>query len=366
MTHLRMCVVIASRATGRGGMETAISSVLRGLERQGHSTLIVLLEESEDSSWHRGLQSVAGSFPLATRALVKRMPEMIPWLRRVVGDFNPDVVLATEPRAIGLVRAAIPLGRPTVLSWLHNGVSLSNNRWLFTLCDGHLIVSRRMAVDLPGRARAFFVGNPCDCSVEQIPRPRVGARFVYVGRLSGEKRVDRILRAIARTPEAAQLQVFGDGPEKAALQSLARSLGIESRVNWCGWVLDPWKEMNTATALVLTSALEGLPLVLLEGAARGIPLIAMDCKYGPRDIVVQNENGWLLPQSDDGVELGGLLREIVCGSRPLPNPASVVRSAQPYSTDAVVRRIESAIRQTLETRRCGRRRDRTGVPDAGG
>lgn len=105
----------------------------------------------------------------------------------------------------------------------------------------------------------------------QAPQPM----FLFVGRLSVEKRVDRIIESIARTPalKGAKLIVAGSGPEAAALRRLADGLSVEFLGNLTQEALRPL--YHRADALVLASEYEGLPTVALEALASGCPVISL-------------------------------------------------------------------------------------------
>ncbi len=111
-------------------------------------------------------------------------------------------------------------------------------------------------------------------------RRPVPGRFLFVGRLASKKGVDVLLRATAEVPEAT-LVVAGDGPDRPALESLARELALGERVRFLGAqgrdeVVQQYRE---AYALVIPSVVgagdrEGTPVVLSEGMAAGVPIIA--------------------------------------------------------------------------------------------
>ena len=102
-------------------------------------------------------------------------------------------------------------------------------------------------------------------------------RLGIVGRLVPVKRVDLFLRTIhLLTQEGINCRgiILGDGPLSDELKALAHSLGIEQLVEFRGFVNPVAKEMATLDALLMTSDHEGLPMVLLEALALGIPCIA--------------------------------------------------------------------------------------------
>lgn len=113
-------------------------------------------------------------------------------------------------------------------------------------------------------------------------------RFLMVGRLSKEKRVDRMLDAWARVGTARSewiLRLVGDGPERAALESQARSLGIADHVEFAGWSSDVWSEYRAAHAYAITSQYEGFPQALIEAMASRMPVIAWDCSDAVQELL---------------------------------------------------------------------------------
>lgn len=108
------------------------------------------------------------------------------------------------------------------------------------------------------------------------PRPRL----VTVARLSAEKGVDDVIRAVAildREGLEADLAVVGDGPERSQLERLASQLGVNDRVHFAGFVLQGPEfisYLDEADLFVLGSRSEGLPHSLVEGMARGLPVVA--------------------------------------------------------------------------------------------
>lgn len=102
----------------------------------------------------------------------------------------------------------------------------------------------------------------------------IGSVAVLVRR----KRIDTVLRALALLPPHYRLVVVGDGPERQALERLAGTLGVDRRVLFAGELADADLYMDLFDMTVLASAVEGFPLVLLEAAETGCPVILSDSK----------------------------------------------------------------------------------------
>jgi glycosyltransferase involved in cell wall biosynthesis len=124
--------------------------------------------------------------------------------------------------------------------------------------------------------------------------------IVCVGRLSREKDHRTLLRALTLMPSERswRLAIIGDGPERAALEAVARSLGLADRIVFAGYVPDQIVWMMRASILVLSSVYEGLPCVIMEALACGTPVVSTDCPYGPRVVLQGGRYGTLTPVGD--------------------------------------------------------------------
>ncbi|TGV62805.1 glycosyltransferase, partial [Mesorhizobium sp. M2D.F.Ca.ET.160.01.1.1] len=113
-----------------------------------------------------------------------------------------------------------------------------------------------------------------------------GTRFVAVGRLEKQKGFDLLLEAfsrVARQLPMVTLVIFGEGPERAALEQQARGLGIADRVRMPGVTNSPVGWLSVGDIFVLSSRFEGFPNVLLEALMAGMATVAFDCPWGPAD-----------------------------------------------------------------------------------
>lgn len=157
--------------------------------------------------------------------------------------------------------------------------------------------------------------------------------FVAVGRLRPQKDFRTLLLAFSkvRASRPARLFILGEGSERRELETLVRELGIAGDVSLPGAVENPYSYLARAVAFVLSSRWEGLPTVLIEALACGVPVIATDCPSGPREILAGGRYGKLVPVGS--VERLALAMEAAVEGKLLAAPAD---SWRPYEVDAVV------------------------------
>lgn len=254
------------------------------------------------------------------------------WLNALAAASDGPVVVLCEARQVGevLVADAPPRLHPDI-RLLHTThachvqapytwdapMDAAWSRWL-DVADGFdavLWLTPSQQADVQRRVgdgiRSFVVPHPAPSGLANEP---VAGRIVMLNTLSARKRVDHAVRALARVRASAadaELHVYGDGPERAALEELARSLGVADAVVFHGHAPDPETAWSTADIFVLTSTNEGQPLVVLEALGHGVPVVSYDMPYGPRDTLARG-GGMLVPDGD--VEaLAGALTALLTG-----------------------------------------------------
>lgn len=130
-----------------------------------------------------------------------------------------------------------------------------------------------------------------------------------VGRLSEQKGYTHLLKALPqvlkRHPQA-RLVLFGDGELRSNLEAQVNQLGLQSQVQIAGQVNNVFERLEEFDLFVSPSLWEGLPTVIMEAMAVGVPVVATDIP-GTREMITHQKNGWLVPPADPS----GLAKAII-------------------------------------------------------
>jgi glycosyltransferase involved in cell wall biosynthesis len=255
----------------------------------------------------------------------------IPALRRAIRDLAPAAVISSEASfnlcTIVAVRTLPPQHRAVVIAREAGSPSIAQYhdpyrqhriayrilRWLYRYADRIITLTEGARNDLirnfsvPAEILHFMRSNAVvsAAAAQRLARwdgesGRDKDLIVSVGRLSPEKDHRTLLHAVSRLPANRpwRLAIVGEGPERAALEQLARELGIAAQVMFTGLVADPFPWMMQASVAVCSSRYEGLGNATIEALACGTPVVSTDCPYGPREILRVGRYGRLTPVGD--------------------------------------------------------------------
>ena len=338
---MRILIVTGIFPPDIGGPATYVPQIAEGLAQRGHAVTVVTLSDRLDHEdggypfrvirlprrafkpWRMGrtvlvllrlgrradvlfvnglaLESALANFVLR-KPLVMKVVGDLAWERATGRGWTADDFEAFQRRRYGL--------RIELLKALRS--------WWTRRADRVIVPSRYLARWVVGwgvpAEKIVVIYNavePVD-GVEPLPVPlRTPVKAVTVGRLVPWKQVNGLLEALTEVPELG-LMVVGDGPERPRLERRARELGVQDRVYFAG--RRPKKEalglMAACDLFVLNSAYEGLPHVVLEAMALGLPVVAT-AAGGTPEVVRDGETGVLVPgrYATLGASLSALARD---------------------------------------------------------
>lgn len=316
-------ICIVTRNMRAGGAERVIAQFLRFLTENGHTATLILMEEDEiqyalppevhlHTIGRRGKSALSDKF------------RSYGAVRKLVLNAAPDAVLAM-PEEIGIYVLLALRGTK-----IRTVVSERNNPWVmpsrkitrllrrvaYPFADGLIFQTEGAAAFFPEKIRKKSVVLPNPLDVSRLPEPFCGVRekiIVGAGRLEPQKNFPLLIRAFAafyRTHSDFRLIIYGEGSLRGELEEAARQTGLPTGViSLPGRVPDLPQRMNSATAFVLSSDYEGMPNVLIEAMACGVPSVATDCEPGGAAALIEpGKNGLLCPVGDSDALSDALCR----------------------------------------------------------
>ena len=208
-------------------------------------------------------------------------------------------------------------------------------------------------------------GLRIECIPNTAPAPGhvqadAGAKVVVAaGRLGRRKGFDRLLMAWARVAHEHpdwRLDIFGTGPEKDTLKALAHELGVADTARFRGHSARMQEELAKASVFAMTSRREGFPMVLLEAMSVGVPVVAYDCPTGPRDIISDDVDGYIVPDGHTetyAAVLDGLMAD---EDRRRRLGAAAVEKVGRYQAGPIIARWERLFEELSAQKRAARPR----------
>lgn len=250
-------------------------------------------------------------------------PRALLKLRRIIRDFKPDIVHSHLVHANIMARVVrLIVNIPVLICTAHSiNEGGTFREWMYRitdpLCDlttnvSQEAVNRYVQIKAAPKHKIIYVPNGID--LDQFAGNEqdysdirseldLGAAFIWLaaGRFVPEKDYSNMVKAfsiIASHYPDSRLLIAGIGEEREAIERLSSELGLERQIRFLGIRKDIPKLMRAVDAYVLSSKWEGLPIVLLEAAASGLPIVATNVG-GNGEVVHREINGYLVASENE-------------------------------------------------------------------
>ncbi|WP_336722575.1 glycosyltransferase [Acinetobacter soli] len=314
---------------GGGGAERTAVLLANGFANAGLETYVIAVNlAGEKSKLKAELSPGVHLVDLACGQVKYMSRPLVAWLKQV----QPDALISTMTHTNIMVYWAKQLSGITTRLICRETSTASVNlkhrtglkkwllqsamRWVYQRCDVLVPVSQGVADDMQqylGTAlpKTHVIYDPvitpelyqlAQAAVEEpwFQPERSIPVIVAAGRLTEAKNYPLLLHAFAqliqRTP--AHLFILGEGEQRAELESLIHTLGLQQYVALPGFRANPFAYMAKADVYVMSSKWEGLPGALIQALALKLNIVSTDCPSGPREILEQGRYGVLVPNQD--------------------------------------------------------------------
>lgn len=164
-------------------------------------------------------------------------------------------------------------------------------------------------------------------------------RVINVSRHSPEKGLDQLLnlwKIVVTTYPDWQLDIYGEWNEELKYQKLAQELNVNNNVNFFAPVVKIQEKYLESSIYLMTSTSEAFGMVLIEAMECGLPCIAFDCPNGPRTIIENNSNGFLILENNFELYLSKILELIKDENLRIKLGKNAIESVKKYNQNNIM------------------------------
>lgn len=352
--------------SGRGGTEKVVHNLFSTFDNDEISLSLLSIGGTEDYKWLRGvpytMKKISNHYYINENKFFRNAFYLVVLplkLYTYLKHNRPNFVISTNPviwylskKILNILGYNVP-----VIAWYHYSLEqhpvksryLNSADYFFAISSG---IKKQLVEKGISSRKIFLIYNPIKTSNRIVPRPTGEARFIYVGRLmlSGQKNLQELFQALATVKGKWKLDMYGEIhgeiSRRKEILDFVDKLGISDKINWLGFREKLWDSIPCATALVLTSKYEGLPMVLCEAISHGVYCISSDIDTGPSDIIRNGENGKLYCSSNIK-QLSTILQRIVDNPGNLPPQETIIRSSAKFSLTSYNKYVSEALNTIL-------------------
>lgn len=229
-------------------------------------------------------------------------------LRRIVKQINPDFILSILATTNLLTIMSTLLMKtpviirdafsPTRKRGFFEGILRKN---LYRFASGIIAQTdeiKRAVEKETGHKNVKTIQNPVrNFNVEDIPRRE--KIVLNIGALTTRKGQRYFIEACSKLNHPDwRFIILGEGEIRKSLENLIEELNVDDQVQLMGAVKDVDEWLLKSSIFVFPSLLEGLPNALIEAMSSGLACVSFDCETGPRDLIMDNQNGFLIPSGN--------------------------------------------------------------------
>jgi glycosyltransferase involved in cell wall biosynthesis len=275
-------------------------------------------------------------------------------LLRYLASVRDGVLIGTRPSInVAIARLAAPsvvrVGQDHMNYASYGDALKAQIRAVYPRLD---LVTTLTEGDASAYRRALRERTRVECMPNGVPdvgghQAALDAKIVVAaGRVTRQKGFDRLLPAwklaVAEHPDW-ELRIWGDGAKLKALRRQIDRLEIADSAKLMGFTPRLHEEFSNSSLYVMSSRREGFPMVLLEAMAVGLPVVSFDCPTGPRDIVREGVDGYVVPNGDKHALARAMSDLMGDASKRRSFGAAALEGAARYELGTIARRWEDLL-----------------------
>ena len=281
-------------------------------------------------------------------------------IRKYVKIISPDIVVSfmsendarnyVATRGLGVRTVMSVRNDPTIL--FKGNIKSALFKFVYNHADGVVFQTEdaRNWFGLDFRPSNKIIINQTARKFYEIDRSDCPQGIVTLGSYMPKKNHKLLISAFSKIADVVSddLWIYGDGELKAEYKRLIDTFNLEKRIHLCEFTKEPEQILSRTKLFVLSSDHEGMPNVLLEALACGVPTISTDCPCGgPRMIIENGENGMLVPIGDVDA-MSNAMKKVLLDEKLQRSMGKKAReSALKFSPDVIYREWNSFLKNVI-------------------
>lgn len=266
-----------------------------------------------EDDWKSKLHVLKGIF-------VKRREHQLK-LKELLDSIQPNIVISTGTSEKNFLPRLNIASHPAFIREIHfttnyrqlaaNGWFDKLSAWVGDILDYRIFIKRydKIVVLTNEDKKLHWKNNdkvaviPNPLTIQHDKRsPLTNKTVITAGRLVAQKNFSSLIRAWAIVHQSHsdwRLEIWGEGNLKTELQRQIDLEGLKENVQLMGYTDDIISKFAEASLFVCSSLFEGFPLVIIEAISCGLPIVSYSCPCGPKDIITENKDGFLVSIGDE-------------------------------------------------------------------
>lgn len=189
-----------------------------------------------------------------------------------------------------------------------------------------------------GYKNTIVIPNPITIEANKVSTLN-SKTVITSGRLEKQKNFISLIRAFKKVLSSHPdwtLEIYGEGSQRRELEEYIISSGLSTNVFLKGYTADIQNKMLSSSIFVMSSIFEGFGLVLIEAMEMGLPVISYACPCGPKDIITEGKDGFLIPMNDEDILASKINSLIENDSKRKEMGKEAKRKAETYQIENII------------------------------
>ena len=359
---------LVPKINAEGGLERVLSLKANYLVEKFHHEVSIMTQNEGSSSLFYPLNDTIQLYDIdLSGTRLEFVAKYCKGVARIITLVNPDIVLVADSMYKAYLVSLVVKNKPIVYE-CHNSIFVKQtpkhypfylnwipkfdlwfNRYVAQRMNAFVSLSKESLAEW-GVPNGIVIPNPNWLETERTANFEA-KKIIIVARHSYEKGLDRffpIWKVVSQNHPDWIVEIYGKSSSTLHFQDAVNQLGIADSVVFMEPIKTITEKYLEASIYVMTSRFEAFPMVLIEAMSCGLPVIAYDCPCGPRAIIENEENGFLIENGNQNQFISTLQKVMESSEVRKAIGANAKKSTEKYAIDTIMNQWNSFLQSKMK------------------